>query len=70
LIASDDSYDREAAIRHLMEEKAGKAKQELMIVVEILEEQLGAVEGRRSSWRMEDYYNRTNKAPALFPSDD
>jgi len=59
-----------SAIRYLMEEKAGKAKQELTLASGYIEEQLGAVEGRRNSGRMEDYYNRTSKALALIPSDD
>jgi hypothetical protein len=59
-----------SAIRHLMEEKARKVKQELILAVRYIEEQLGAIEGRRSSGRMEDYFNRTSKALALIPSDD
>ena len=59
-----------SVIRYLMEEKAGKAKQELTLALGYIEEQLGAIEGRRSSRRMEDYYNRTSKALALIPSDD
>ena len=35
-----------------------------------LDTQFGAIEGRSSSGRMEDYYNRTSKALALIPSDE
>jgi hypothetical protein len=59
-----------SAIRFLMEEKAGKAKQELTLALGYIKEQLGAIEGRSSSGRMEDYHNRTSKALALIPSDD
>lgn len=59
-----------SVIRYLMEEKAGKASQELTLALGYIREQLGAIEGRRSSRRMEDYYNKTSKALALIPSDD